>query len=152
MEADKRLWILLSELTRGNVTPKPGSPALCDKNFSKLTESQEILSYLAPLPMPPPIPEVPRPRWEPYPDPKGKGKAKGKTKEAGKTQNPVQVELPEGAKTKTEDGKPLCFAFNRGRCWHAKRVKPGKRCVKGFHKCWICLRDRPACECTHTDT
>ena len=80
MEADKRLWILLSELTRGNVTPKPGSPAPCDKNFTKLTESQEILSYLAPLPMPPPIPEFPRPRWEPYPDPKGKGKTKGKTK------------------------------------------------------------------------
>ena len=152
MEADKRLWILLSELARGSVAPKLGSPAPCDSSFTKLTESQEILSYLAPLPMPPPIPEFPRPRWEPCPGPKGKGKQKGKTKDTGKTQNPVQVELPEGAKTNTEDGKPLCFAFNRGRCWHSKRVKPGKRCPKGFHKCWICLRDRPACECTHTDT
>ena len=151
MEADKRLWVLLSERTRGDVIPKLGSPAPCDSEFAKLTDSQEILSFLAPLPRPPAIPDPSRQRWAPYPDPKGKGKGKEKGKESNKGAGAPAVDLPEGAKTKTEDGKPLCFAFNRGRCWRSKKVKPGKRCPKGFHKCWICLRDRPATECTHSD-
>ena len=151
MEADKRLWVLLSERTRGNVASKLGSPPPCDAEFTKLADSQEILSFLAPLPLPPPVPDLVRPRFEPYPDPKGKGKGKGKGKEPTKGANAASFDLPEGAKTKTEDGKPLCFAFNRGKCWHSKKTKPGKRCPKGFHKCWVCLRDRPATECTHSN-
>ena len=155
LEADKRLWVLLSEETRGNVAGRPGSAPPCDSVFKKLTESQDVLSFLTPLPMPPPVPTGPR--FEPY---NGKGKG-GKTSDKGKKGNGkapsigdgkgANLDLPEGARAHTEEGKPSCFGFNRNKCYHSKKVKPGKRCPRGFHKCWICLRDKPATECTHSD-
>ena len=80
MEADKRLWVLLSERTRGNVASKLGSPPPCDAEFTKLADSQEILSFPAPLPLPPPVPDFVRPRFEPYLIQRAKGKAKEKAR------------------------------------------------------------------------
>ena len=152
LEADKRMWVLIAEESRGNVAAKISDSCPCDAILTRLSSSQEVLAFLTPLPEAPPSS-----RWEPYPT-KGKGgkgkdkdKGKGKSKQWQGSANQWSLPLPAGAKTHTEDGKPLCQMFNKGKCWHTKTTKPGKRCVKGFHKCWICLRDRPATECTHTD-
>ena len=105
--------MLLSERTRGNVASKLGSPPPCDSEFTKLSESQEILSFLAPLPLPPPVPDFTRPRFEPYPDPKGKGKGK-KGKEPGKVAAPASFDIPEGAKTKDRGWKAAVFCIQQG--------------------------------------
>ena len=110
MEADKRLWVLLSERTRGNVASKLGSPPPCDAEFTKLADSQEFF-FLAPLPLSPPVPDFVRPRFEPYPDPEGNGKGKRKGKKPNKGANAATFDLPKGAKTKTEDEKPLRFCI-----------------------------------------
>ena len=95
MEADKRIWALLSEFTRRNVASKLGSPPPCDREFAKLAESQEILSFLAPLPLPPPVPEFTRPCCGTVSrSQKKKGKGKGKGKEPSKGGNPVALDFP----------------------------------------------------------
>ena len=52
--------------------------------------------------------------------------------------------------TKMPDGKPICFAYNRGQC---KYKGPGQRCARGHHVCYKegCFRKRPLIECTHSD-
>ena len=84
--------------------------------------------------------------WEPYaPKGKGKGKGKSKSKQTATESAPSAPSLPDGAHSVTGDGKPLCFLYNRGKCWAKK--KAGQRCAKGFHLCWFCLKEHPGCEC-----
>ena len=84
--------------------------------------------------------------WDgPY-DKSGKGKGKGK-----QSGGDGATSLPPDCALKFGDNKPICGLYNRGKCW--AKVKPGKRCQKGYHVCWRvnCNRHRPAHECTHTD-
>ena len=143
--ADKRLWILVSEATRGNVVANGAAPKPCDAVVTATSTKPEVMNFLSPLPI---LPESHH-RPEPY-NPKGKVKGKGKDGK-GKQSSP-DMSLPEGCVLKNQDGKPLCGLYNRGRCWQ-KNVKPGGRCAKGFHLCFKagCHRARPFHECTHTD-
>ena len=141
--ADKRLWVLVSEATRGNVAAPPGQPKPCDRALRDASSSQDVMSFLLP------VPEVhhaaPTHRPEPYPTLKGAGKgAKG-----GQKGKAPPESLPEGCSLKKPDGKPVCGLFNRGRCW--TKIKHGKRRSRGFHACFKCFRDKPYHECTHTD-
>lgn len=143
--ADKRLWVLMSEIARGAVAPPLGGPKPCDLQLERLSSNPDVLSFLMPLPE---IPERRQPdkiREGPYDKgPKGKGKGKQSTADGAPT-------VPPDCSLKFGDNKPICGLFNRGKCW--SKTKPGKRCQKGFHVCWKvgCNRHRPAHECTHTD-
>ena len=143
LDADKRLWVLLAEEVRGKIVTRPGADPICDSIIERLRASNDVLSYLAPQPEVR-VPSVPR--WEPYaPKGKGKGKGKSKSKQTATESAPSAPSLPDGAHSVTGDGKPLCFLYNRGKCWAKK--KAGQRCAKGFHLCWFCLKEHPGCEC-----
>ena len=45
------------------------------------------------------------------------------------------------------DGKQLCKRWQIGRC--TAKVKPGKRCMVGYHMCWKkgCHKNHPGNEC-----
>ena len=147
--ADKRLWILMSERSKGNVSAKPPANKPCDALMKTLMTSNEVLNFLSPQPDIPEKHNIHNIRYEPYPKPKP-GKGKGKE---GKGSGPSEVQqpLPDGCSLKTSAGKPVCGFFNRGKCWH--KIKHGKRCPRGLHVCWksSCNREKPAYECTHTD-
>ncbi len=139
-EADKMLWTMLAERTRGNVkvtaADKPVQVA-----FVALSLSTEVLLLLQPLPAPQTRPG-PYDR-APYSDAKGDGKGKGKN---DKGKGKAKISLPEHCTAKTPEGKPIGFNFNYGRC---RRAQAGKRCDRGYHVCFRCYSNKPHCECTH---
>ena len=143
--ADKRLWVLVSESTRGNVVAGAGAAKPCDAVVSATSTKPEGMNFLSPLPI------LPEPNHRPAPyNPKGGGKGKGK--DGKDKQSSSDTSLPDGCVLRKPDGKPLCGLYNRGRCWQ-KNVKPNGRCAKGFHQCFKagCHRPKPFHECTHTD-
>lgn len=140
------LQIMASHRTLGNLQGVPGDPKPLDDAINALKVSHEILQYLSPLPVvkhhdPPPVKD-PRPPKNPRCEDKGdKGKGKGKS----------NVSIPEGCVTHDGDGKPLCFKFRTGKCTF--KGPAGKRCAKGYHKCYKqgCFRARPYFQCNHVD-
>ena len=147
--ADRRLWVLVSEATRGNVVATGGAAKPCDAVVSTTSAKPEVMNFLSPLPILPDKSETVH-RSEPYNTTKGKGKGKGKDGKHQAAHNDNY--LPDGCVLKKPDGKPLCGLYNKGRCWQ-KNVKPNGRCAKGFHQCFKagCHRPKPFHECTHTD-
>jgi hypothetical protein len=105
--ADKRLWVLLSEKTRGNVAAQPGMVKPCDTELKTLSSSHEVTSFLVPLPE---LQErfQPSSRSSPYPNQKGKGKGKAKFKvHDGQPAAHHDFQLPDGCTLQRADGKPL---------------------------------------------
>lgn len=49
--------------------------------------------------------------------------------------------LPTGCVPKMPDGKPICFAYNRGQC---KYKGPGQRCARRHHVCYTSTWDSRA--------
>ena len=143
--ADKRLWVLLSDMTRGAVVGTPGAPKPCDLQMERLSSNPDVMSFLMPVPDVVERRQPDKVREGPYDKPP-KGKGKGKQSHGD---GPPQV--PHDCSLKFGDNKPICGLYNRGKCWG--KVMAGKRCQKGFHVCWKvgCNRPRPAHECTHTD-
>jgi hypothetical protein len=122
-----------------------------DTIFMELRESGEVLQYLTPLPATR-VHEAPPPSGS-RPDKQQKTEkpsSKGGTKGGGKTGNP-KVQLPEGCTSHDDDNRPLCFAFQNNKCKF--KGPAGKRCARGYHKCYKkgCFRNKPYYLCTHTD-
>ena len=120
-----------------------GAPKPFDLQIKQLMYANEIVQHLTLLPKaePPQAPPSYGNQDRDYGKGKGKaGKGKGGKTEAGK------VTLPQGCVSKTDKNKPICFAFNRGKC-----QKKGVRCARGLHVCWKegCYRSKPFHECTH---
>ena len=147
IDCDKQLFVMASHHTLGKLQGTPGGDKPLDDAIKTLKVSHEILQYLSPLPTvkhhDPPVPDVVRPpKVQKVGDGKGeKGKGKGKQK----------INIPDGCATHDNDGKPLCFKFQTGKC--SFKGPPGKRCAKGYHKCYKqgCFRLRPFFQCNHTD-
>ncbi len=147
IDCDKQLFIMASHHTLGKLQGTPGGDKPLDEAIKTLKVSHEILQYLSPLPTvkhhDPPVPDVVRPtKVQKVGDVKGeKGKGEGKQK----------ISIPDGCATHDNDGKPLCFKFQTGKC--SFKGPPGKRCAKGYHKCYKqgCFRLRPFFQCNHTD-
>ena len=118
--ADKRLWVLVSEATRGNVVATGGAAKPCDAVVSATSTKPEVMNFLSPLPILPDKSETVH-RSEPYNTTKGKGK--GKSKDGKHQASHNDNYLPDGCVLKKPDGKPLCGLYNKGRCWQ-KNVKP----------------------------
>ena len=141
-EADKVLWTMLAERTRGNVKVTAAGKPVQDQ-FVALSVSTEVLLLLQPLPSPPTARPGPYDKVGLKGDGKTKdGKGKGKSDKKGKG----GISLPENCTAKTPEGKPICFNFNYGRC---KRAQAGKRCDRGCHVCFRCYANKPHNECTH---
>ena len=61
--ADKRLWILMSEQSKGNVSAKPPADKPCDALLKHISSSPEVLNFLSPQPD---IPDKASLRYDPY--------------------------------------------------------------------------------------
>ena len=106
-----------------------------------------------------PMPVRPSPKNNPKPDKRPaadaperpnkyqKGKGKGKNKGKAKSKQGT-IDIPQGCVAKTPDGKPLCFAFNKGVCGFRGS---GPRCQRGYHLCYKqgCHKPKPYHECSH---
>ena len=159
IECDKQMFIRASNNLVGGLQAEPGAKTTpLDKQLKELRTSPELMPYLMPMPVKPqtkPPPHNPkRPASDasdqPYKVPKGRGKGKGKSKTKGKsTPRSSNIDIPAGCVTKTPDGKPLCFAFNKGICGYKGT---GPRCQRGFHLCYKqgCHKPKPYHECSHS--
>ena len=135
IECDKQMFIRASNNLVGQLQGEPGSSMTpLDKEIKALRTSPELMPYLMPMPVRPAPKTNPKPDKRPtsdasdrpskYQKGKGKGKVKGKTKTKSGT-----IDIPPGCVTKTPDGKPLCFAFNKGVCGFKGS---GPRCQRGI--------------------
>ena len=149
LDCDKQMFTLASHRTMGNLREGADKTRPLDSAMEDLKKSTEILQYLMPLPTSraheAPAVTGNRPDKTPRTD-----KGKGSTKGTGKT-GTSKVQLPDGCTSHDDDNKPLCFAFQQGKCKF--KGPPGKRCARGFHKCYKkgCYRAKPYYLCTHTD-
>ena len=151
LDCDKQLFTLASHRTMGNLQKSADDTKPLDDAINSLRESSEVLQYLTPLPTnkqhEAPSSSSGRPEKVQKTDKGGKGPSKGN----GKTNNNPKVQLPDGCTSHDDDGKPLCFAYQNNKCKF--KGAPGKRCARGYHKCYKkgCYRPKPYYLCTHTD-
>ena len=121
---DKQLFTLASLQTMGTLSAPPAGQKPLDGVIDKLSQSNEVLQYLMPLPQTRSTgsrdtgePPAKKQRVSP------KGGQKG-TKDGGKG----KYSLPDGCVAKDDQNRPLCFAFQSGKCSY-KGPKP--RCARG---------------------
>ena len=151
LDCDKQLFILASHLTMGKLSTSPENRKPLDETFEKLKDSNEVLQYLTLLPAhrvhePPATPNTRSPKFQ-----KTEKGAKGQSKGGHQSGGNPKVQLPDGCVTHDSDNRPLCFAFQSGKCKF--KGPPGKRCARGYHKCYKrgCFRHKPYYLCNHTD-
>ena len=157
IECDKQMLIRAFNNLIGGLQSEPGSQETpLDKQLKDLRTSQELMPYLMPMParqpnkVPPHNPNKRPPAAAPAEQPskiqKGKGKGKTKSKSKGKS---ATIDIPPDCVTKTPEGKPLCFAFNKGVCGYKGT---GARCQRGYHLCYKqgCHKPKPYHECSHS--
>ena len=148
LEADKKLWQLISEHTRGRVAMQPDDSRPVELSLVQYSTSHEVTFLLNPLPkssgkQDDRDPKDPKIKLKG--DPKVKKGAFDKEKKDKKDKR--EFTLPDGASSHTPEGKPICRNWNQGRCRFAEA---GKRCKFGMHLCWKCFRPKGAHECTHS--
>ena len=143
-EADRQLFMRISELTKGALSLRPDGSMPFEGHLGTVKDSAHIQFFMIPQPRPG--------RFAPYTPPKGTGKGKGKGRkgkgeQAGKSDpSKPSIDIPEGCSAKEPaSGKPICFQFNRDGCRFAKA---GKRCRRGLHLCWRCFKEHPFSQCT----
>ena len=147
LDTDRQMYTLAAHKTMGSLQSKPGEKKPLDATITALKDSTEVLQYLTPLPATrahdPPKISNPPPAKHARGD-KGSQKGSGKGPK-GKAQ------VPEGCVTHDDENRPLCFAFQNGKCKF--KGPAGKRCAKGYHKCYKqgCLRLKPYYLCNHQD-
>ena len=160
LRADRKLFMKMSEACRSNINAVPGQARPLDVAMARLVDHSDVLYLIAPLAHPTNYQATPwkdEPRSGPYEAKgKGKGRPKGGSKGRGKgkkgkgkkgkdesfSQGP-----PPGCISKTEDGRNICYGFNRpGGC--QQPVTAGK-CVRGHHICGRanCHGNHPSYDC-----
>ena len=152
LDCDKQLFTLASHRTMGNLQQGTDNVKPLDKMFTDLRDSSEVLQYLTPLPVSrahdPPQPAASRPdKAQKTEKPTGKAAGKG----PGKPSNVSKIQLPEGCTSHDDQNRPLCYAYQNNKCKF--KGPAGKRCARGYHKCYKkgCYRNKPYYLCTHTD-
>jgi hypothetical protein len=152
LDCDRNLFVLAAHQSMGNLSSNPGEDKPLDEIIDRLKSSNEVLQYLTPLPTvrshEPLLQPSNRPTKVPSTDKGSKGSGKGQNKGAT---SPSKLQLPEGCVSHDAENKPLCFAYQSGKC----RFKgpAGKRCARGYHKCYKsgCFRHKPFYLCNHSD-
>ena len=76
---------------------------------------------------------------------------KSGNKGGGKTGGNPKIQIPDGCTTHNDDNRPLCFAFQNNK--RKFKGPPGKRCARGYHKCYKkgCYRPKPYATCSRSD-
>ena len=152
VDCDKHLFVMASHMTMGKLASSPDEKKPLDLTIAELKGSTEVLQYLTPLPAQKsheaPTPSTPRPFKQQKPEKGNKGGGKGPS---GGQQPSGKFQIPEGCATHDSENRPLCFAFQTGKCKF--KGPPGKRCARGYHKCYKrgCFRHKPFYLCNHTD-
>ena len=164
LNADRELWSLLSQESRGTLRVGPGEDPPLDKKIEELRISPQILCFMTPLPAGnndrPKQPAAPstgaqQPPKRPANDsnksftPRGGDKSKQFKPNAagGKTVKDLLQSLPPNCVSKTETGKFICLHYNNGTC----RKQKNSSCNMGVHMCYYkgCGQKRPYIECSH---
>lgn len=132
LNADRALWVKVSNDTRSKLHTRAGEPKAFDVSFAKFCEHPEVLQHLAPTQ----APSSSRPEASSFVGGKDKpsnasSPIQGKGKGSGKQSQGVPV--PDNCEIYFEN-KTLCKRFQLGRC--AAKCKPGKRCMIGYRLCW----------------
>ena len=162
IECDKQLFIRASHALLAKLSADDRGEKPFNAYIDKALRDPELQQYIQPLPGRPSSPPVtgtehrqgkrkrgrsanpapPRSGPQHRPAPGGQG--------TSSSQLPKPIQLPPGCVAKMPDGKPICFAYNRGQC---KYKGPGQRCARGHHVCYKegCFRKKPFLECTHSD-
>jgi len=148
INADKALWVKVSNDTRGKLQPKTGTDKPFDVSFEKFSEHPEVLQHLTPLQS---IGAHKQDTSTTFSGGKGKGgnQSDGKGKSSkGKGKVNSGIAVPDDCEIFV-DGKQLCKRWQVGRC--TAKIKPGKRCMVGYHMCWkkSCHKLHPGNECPH---
>ena len=133
LNADRELWSLLSQESRGTLRVGPGEDPPLDKKIEELRISPQILCFMTPLPAGnidrPKQPTAPstgaqQPPKRPANDsnksftPRGGDKNKQFKPNAagGKTVKDLLQSMPPNCVSKTETGKFICLHYNNGTC------------------------------------
>jgi hypothetical protein len=149
INADKALWVKVSNETRGKLQPKTGMEKPFDAAFTKFAEHPEVLQHLMPLQSQGGYRSDMSNSAAPSAKGKGANQTGGKGKTAkGKGKASTDITVPDDCEIFV-DGKQLCKRWQIGRC--TAKVKPGKRCMVGYHMCWkkACHKLHPGNECPH---
>eukprot|EP00435_Cladocopium_sp_Y103_P008239 s5288_g2.t1 len=136
LNADKELWSLMSQDSRGTLRVATGEDPPLDKLIDKLRESPQILCFMTPLPgssaAQPSKPQPATPKQNPGPKrpaddsagpkPNPKTKQRRTSANGGKTVKDLLNSLPPNCISKTETGKFICLHYNNGTCKRQKSV------------------------------
>ena len=155
MVADRKLWVKVSEETRSNVTAMTNGRKNVDLAIEKFSHHPDVQFHMLPLPVGQSSTAAgSNQRFQPYPAPKGSQPSKGKGGSKSDSKGAPgkgKIQIPDGCTIKYGEGnnKPICMKYNLGAC--RANVKPGKRCMVGYHMCWkeICHKLYPGDECPH---
>lgn len=158
LQADRKLWVMVSEATRPKVNLVTDGVKAVDAALDKFSHHPDVQFHMLPLPLYGPASSgtyVSRPApYQSQPASKGaanQGGAKGKsTKGSSKGSKGGKIVIPEGCAIKYGDtDRPICMKFNVGAC--RANIKAGKRCMHGYHVCWKIGCNRPCAhfECMH---
>ena len=152
--ADRKLWVKISEETRSLVTSTTNGRKSVDVAIEKFSHHPDVQFHMLPLPVSQSSNAAGNQRFQPYPAPKAQAPNKGKggsKSDAKGAAGKGKIQIPDGCTIKYGEGnnKPICMKYNVGAC--RTNVKPGKRCMHGYHVCWKvgCQRNAPYHECSH---
>ena len=153
MRADRKLFVKMSEDCRSNIVAVPGQPRPLDTAMRRYMDHNDVLYLLAPLQgslqktqaWTAQANTAQSDRGTPYSAQKS-GKAKGRGKNSGKSNKGkgkgknkksdyVPASAPPGCVGRTEDGRHICFNYNRPGGCSAPNITVGRTCNKGFHIC-----------------
>jgi hypothetical protein len=140
--ADRKLWVKISEETRSLVTSTTNGRKnvdLADLAIEKFSHHPDVQFHMLPLPASQSSSAANNQRFQPYPAPKAQAPNKGKggsKSDAKGAPGKGKIQVPDGCTVKYGEGnnKPICMKYNVGAC--RANVKPGKRCMHGYHVCW----------------
>ena len=150
LRADRRIFVKMAADCRANIVPIPGNARPLDVSMKRLMDHNDVLYLLSPLADHRRAPQIHHDSGKgagkldkqskkqkakakaaaasPY---GGKDRGKGHGAAAkGKGKGP-----PPGCEAKTDDGRFVCWGFNRpGGCSNAAII-PGNSCPRGYHLC-----------------
>lgn len=153
LTADKELWQLMSQESRGSLKVTPGEDPPLDALFKNFMHSAQIACFMSPLPSPASSSsKADTDKNPPKTDPKDKKNSdvkkdhlKKKQSGGGETIKQMLANIPAGCSSKLPNGRFICLRFNKGNCPNQKAAK----CKFGLHVCYHvgCGKNVPYLEC-----